>query len=170
MNSVNNILWLCLAAIRGKCSTTWRWLRIRSERMNLIWVLKKCPSEDTITMLISKWIEPDYHPCTSIIPWTPARFERIQMDQANELMLESSISRMRTFSTYKPPASEQDVRTMLGDATGGCYCVWRENGRTDEEVKTIAVGIFDLNAKTFSLYSDNPCLTEPHCTLPLLYK
>ncbi|XP_023176311.2 uncharacterized protein LOC111603084 [Drosophila hydei] len=98
------------------------------------------------------------------------QFERIILDQANEPMVQSSISRMSVFSNYKPPASEQDVRNMLGDTNGGCFCVWRDNGSIDEEVKTIAVGLFDLNAKTLSLYSDNPSLTEPHCTLPLLYK
>ncbi|KAI8033365.1 hypothetical protein M5D96_013891 [Drosophila gunungcola] len=91
-------------------------------------------------------------------------------DQANELMIDSSISRMRTFGAYKPPMSEQDVRHMLGDVSGGEYCVWRENRRCDEVVKTIAVGIFDLSGRTVSLYSDNPSETEPHCRLPLLFK
>lgn len=105
-----------------------------------------------------------------LLPVSLNRFERIILDQANEPMVQSSISRMSVFSNYKPPASEQDVRNMLGDTNGGCFCVWRDNGSIDEEVKTIAVGLFDLNAKTLSLYSDNPSLTEPHCTLPLLYK
>jgi len=77
---------------------------------------------------------------------------------------------MQTFGSYKPPMSEQDVRHMLGDVSGGDFCVWRENKSCDEVVKTIAVGIFDLSARTISLYSDNPSETEPHCRLPLLFK
>ncbi|XP_033245965.1 uncharacterized protein LOC117187423 [Drosophila miranda] len=98
------------------------------------------------------------------------QFDRIRQDQANALMVDSSVSRMQAFGTYKPPSSEQDVRHMLGDVSGGMYCVWRENGSCDEVVKTIAVGIFDLTARTMSLYSDNPSQTEPHCRLPLLFK
>ncbi|EDW54743.1 uncharacterized protein LOC6620465 [Drosophila sechellia] len=98
------------------------------------------------------------------------QFDRIRQDQANDLMISSSISRMQTFGSYNPPMSEQDVRHMLGDVSGGVYCVWRENNSCDEVVKTIAVGIFDLSARTISLYSDNPSETEPHCRLPLLYK
>uniref|UniRef100_A0A1B0AXN0 Peptidase C45 hydrolase domain-containing protein n=1 Tax=Glossina palpalis gambiensis TaxID=67801 RepID=A0A1B0AXN0_9MUSC len=98
------------------------------------------------------------------------KYERIKIEQANQIMLDSSISRMKTFMAYNPPKTKKDVITMLGDTSGGTHCVFRENLCMDEEVKTIAVGVFDLNEKTFALYSDNPRHHEPHVTLPLILK
>lgn len=85
-------------------------------------------------------------------------------------MLDSSVSRMNTFATYKPAQSKQDVIDMLGDCSGGEHCVFREDGSLSQEVKTIAIGIFDLNEKTVALYSDNPRNNEPHVVLPMILK
>ncbi|XP_030386499.1 uncharacterized protein LOC115633244 [Scaptodrosophila lebanonensis] len=98
------------------------------------------------------------------------QFDRIEAEQANADMVESSVSRMKTFNNHHEPKDAKDVCAMLGDVSGGYHCVYRENGRCDELVKTISIGIFDLNAKTISLYSDNPHLTQAHCTLPLILK
>uniref|UniRef100_A0A1A9X5K0 Peptidase C45 hydrolase domain-containing protein n=1 Tax=Glossina brevipalpis TaxID=37001 RepID=A0A1A9X5K0_9MUSC len=98
------------------------------------------------------------------------KYERIKIEQANQIMIDSSISRMNTFMACDPPKTKQDVINMLGDTSGGPHCVFRENLCMDEEVKTIAVGVFDLNEKTFALYSDNPRHHEPHVILPLILK
>lgn len=95
------------------------------------------------------------------------RYDRIQIKETNELMTASSLSRKNVLGTYNPPSGKKDVIEMLGDNSGGRHCVFRENGCMDEEVKTIAVGIFDLNARTLALYSDNPRQTLPHAVLSL---
>ncbi|XP_037937663.1 uncharacterized protein LOC119671184 [Teleopsis dalmanni] len=98
------------------------------------------------------------------------QYERLKLDQANELMIASSVSRMKTFENYNPPTSKQEVIDMLGDCSGGEHCVFREDNTLEQAVKTIAVGVFDLNEKTFALYSDNPKTHEPHVILPLILK
>ncbi|XP_011185178.1 beta-alanyl-dopamine/carcinine hydrolase [Zeugodacus cucurbitae] len=98
------------------------------------------------------------------------RYERLCTEEANPWLLASSKSRMNTFADYAPPNCKEDVAKMLGDCSGGEYCVFNENNSLDELVKTIAVGVFDLNEKTVALYSDNPSKTEPQCVLPLILK
>ncbi|XP_054729751.1 beta-alanyl-dopamine/carcinine hydrolase [Anastrepha obliqua] len=98
------------------------------------------------------------------------RYERLCTKEANPWLLESSKSRMNTFDGYQPPNCKDDVVQMLSDCSGGDYCVFNENNSLDELVKTIAVGVFDLNEKTVALYSDNPGKTKPHCVLPLILK
>ncbi|XP_061392311.1 beta-alanyl-dopamine/carcinine hydrolase [Musca vetustissima] len=98
------------------------------------------------------------------------KYERIEIEQGNQIMIDSSVSRMNTFSTYEPAKSKQDVINMLGDCSGGEHCVFRENNSLDQEVKTIAIGIFDLNERTVALYSDNPRNNEPHVVLPMILK
>lgn len=94
----------------------------------------------------------------------------MQIDQANQLQVDSSVSRMNTFCNYTPPQTKRDVIEMLGDCSGGEHCVFREDGTLEQLVKTIAVGVFDLNEKTVALYSDNPRNNEPQCVLPLTMK
>ncbi|XP_055909851.1 beta-alanyl-dopamine/carcinine hydrolase [Eupeodes corollae] len=95
---------------------------------------------------------------------------RIKTPEANQIMIDSSVSRMNTFSTYDPPKTKEDIVHMLGDCSGGEHCVFRENGDLSQMVKTIAVGVFDLKAKTYALYSDNPRTSLPHVTIPLFLK
>lgn len=92
------------------------------------------------------------------------------MDEDNQLMIDSSDCRLSTFAALGAPKDKTDVLNMLGDNTGGEHCVFRDNGDLDELVKTICVGLFDLKAKTYSLYSDNPKFHEPHVTIPLFLK
>lgn len=98
------------------------------------------------------------------------KFLRLNMDEANQPMIDSSNCRLDTFATFNPPQSKADILTMLGDNSGGEHCVFRENDDMNEFVKTICVGLFDLKAKTYSLYSDNPKNHEPHVTIPLFLK
>lgn len=85
-------------------------------------------------------------------------------------MLASSKSRMKTFQSHLIPQNKAEVISMLGDTSGGTHCVFIENGCMRQMVKTIAVGVFDLNEKTWSLYSDNPRDNKPLAILPLLIK
>lgn len=69
-------------------------------------------------------------------------------------MIDSSISRMNVFYSFECPKTKEDLIMMLGDESEPPHTVFRENGKMDEEVKTIAVGIFDCLEKTLTLYSD----------------
>lgn len=96
------------------------------------------------------------------------QFQRLPLDQANPNMLASSKARLESLSKHKSPTSKSDVRKMLGDTTREDFNVFL--GRPTDRVQTIAVGIFDLHEKTWSIYSDNPALNEPLVVLPLLIK
>ncbi|XP_067639609.1 beta-alanyl-dopamine/carcinine hydrolase isoform X3 [Eurosta solidaginis] len=98
------------------------------------------------------------------------RYERLCIKEANQRQLDSSKSRMNTFADYPTPHCKADAIKMLSDCSGCEYCVFIENNSPDEVVKTIAVGVFDINEKTIALYSDNPCTTKPQCVLPLILK
>ncbi|XP_044749400.1 uncharacterized protein LOC123310085 [Coccinella septempunctata] len=95
-------------------------------------------------------------------------YQRLPLDQANEMMLLSSKCRSETLKNYHPPSSFEDVVKMLGDTSHPEQKVFRD--QPNDYVKTIAVGIFDCNNKTWSLYSDNPIYNEPLVVLPLLLK
>lgn len=95
---------------------------------------------------------------------------RLKVEEANPYMNASSDSRMKRFSTYSVPKTNKDVLEMLGDTCGDEHCVFRENNDPNQLVKTIAVGLFDLKARTYQLYSDNPRHHEPHVVIPLVIK
>ncbi|XP_055389503.1 beta-alanyl-dopamine/carcinine hydrolase [Condylostylus longicornis] len=98
------------------------------------------------------------------------KYLRLQVPEVNPYMVDSSDSRMKAFKSYEIPKTKEDVKNMLGDTSGGEHCVFRDNGDVNELVKTIAVGVFDLEAKTYELYSDNPRYNEPHVVIPLVIK
>lgn len=76
---------------------------------------------------------------------------------------------MDTFRSFPVPRSKAHIVQMLGDTTGKRHTVFRENGG-DEFIKTIAVGIFDCQNRTWELYADNPKTNAPMVTLPIVLK
>lgn len=98
------------------------------------------------------------------------RYLRLKVPEVTGLIIDSSIERMDTFKTFKAPKNKQDVINMLGDTSAKEHCVFRDAAGQEEFLKTICVGIFDLNKKTWSLYKDNPKTNEPLVTLPLVLK
>ncbi|CAH1112797.1 unnamed protein product [Psylliodes chrysocephalus] len=97
------------------------------------------------------------------------KYLRINIEETNAEMQKSSINRMATFkNNYSAPKSKNDVIKMLSDHSNVAYPVFRDI--PDDFVKTVAVGIFDCKAKTWSLYSDNPQTNEPLVVLPLVLK
>lgn len=69
----------------------------------------------------------------------------MKIDEVNEEMSKSSISRMAAFNKFKPPKSKQDMINMLSDTSDCDYPVFRD--APDDPVRTLAVGKFTLNPK-----------------------
>lgn len=98
------------------------------------------------------------------------RYLRLKIPEVEGLIIDSSVDRHETFSTFKAPKNKEDVIKMLGDTSAKENCVFRDQAGKEEFLKTICVGIFDLNKRTWSLYKDNPKNNEPLAVLPLLLK
>lgn len=97
------------------------------------------------------------------------RYLRLQIPEMTGKIIESSEDRMETFRTFPAPRSKAHIVQMLGDTSGKRHTVFRENGG-DEFIKTIAVGIFDCQRRTWELYADNPKTNAPMATLPIVLK
>ncbi|XP_060535741.1 beta-alanyl-dopamine/carcinine hydrolase isoform X2 [Cylas formicarius] len=95
-------------------------------------------------------------------------YQRMQVEEANKSMTDSSVARLATFQKYRAPKNESDLKKMLSDRSHPTHQVFRDG--KDDYVKTICVGIFDCVAKTWSLYADRPSETEPLVVLPLALK
>jgi Acyl-coenzyme A:6-aminopenicillanic acid acyl-transferase len=98
------------------------------------------------------------------------KYLRLKVPEVTGLIIDSSIERMDTFKTFKAPKNKQDVINMLGDTGAKEHCVFRDQAGQEEFLKTICVGIFDLNNLTWSIYKDNPKTNEPLVVLPLVLK
>lgn len=71
----------------------------------------------------------------------PFRYLRLRVEEVTGLIIDSSIDRMETFSSFPQPKTKEDVVKMLGDRSGKRYCVFCESNK-EEPVKTVAVGMF----------------------------
>lgn len=60
---------------------------------------------------------------------------------------------METILKYQPVKCYQDVIDILSDQTGKDYRIYQEFGRDDDEIKTIATGMFILESHIFSLFT-----------------
>lgn len=98
------------------------------------------------------------------------KYLRLKVPEVTGLIIDSSVERMETFQKFNKPKSKEDVIKMLGDTGANDNQVFRDNAGVEEFLKTICVGIFDLKAKTWSLYKDNPKTNEPLVVLPMVLK
>lgn len=98
------------------------------------------------------------------------RYLRLKVPEVTGLIIDSSIERMDTFAKFQRPKCKGDVIKMLGDTSAKEHMVFRDKAGEEEFLKTICVGIFDLNKRTWSLYKDNPKNNEPLVVLPLVLK
>ncbi|XP_022904794.2 beta-alanyl-dopamine/carcinine hydrolase [Onthophagus taurus] len=79
-------------------------------------------------------------------------------------IIDTSICRMAVYKNRKEPKSLQDVLEFLGETN-------KDNEVYQNcEVRTVATGIFDCIANTWTLYADNPKTSEPLVVLPLILK
>ncbi|XP_059618007.1 beta-alanyl-dopamine/carcinine hydrolase [Phlebotomus argentipes] len=96
------------------------------------------------------------------------KYLRLPVPEVTGLIIDSSVERMLTLRKLGEPKNRADVIEMLGDESSKIHPVFR--GRRDDPIKTIAVGIFDCIARTWTLYSDNPKRNEPLVVLPLVIR
>lgn len=97
-------------------------------------------------------------------------FLRLQEEESKDFPKPSCDHRERRINGLSPAKSYQDVANILGDEEDKDYPIFRESGKKDTLVKTIATGIFNCTNLTWSLYSDNPKINEPLVVLPILLK
>ncbi|GAB0092228.1 uncharacterized protein DMENIID0001_072180 [Sergentomyia squamirostris] len=96
------------------------------------------------------------------------RYLRLQVPEVGGLIVDSSTERMRVMQSLGEPKNRDDIIKLLGDQSSKVHPVFRS--RTEDPIKTIAMGIFDCIARTWTLYSDNPKHNEPLFVLPLVIK
>lgn len=92
----------------------------------------------------------------------------LPVKEVTGLIVESSIDRMCVLKKLGEPKNREDVKKMLGDDSSKVHPIFR--GKHEDPIKTIAVGIFDCIARTWTLYSDNPKNNEPLIVLPLVLR
>ncbi|KAI5702048.1 hypothetical protein M8J75_016059 [Diaphorina citri] len=98
------------------------------------------------------------------------KYLRLDVPEVIGMMIDSSDRRQEVMDKLGAVKSKRDVISLLGDQTGGkpndgAHPIFRDE--EDGRVKTVAVGIFDLEAKTWSIYTDNPKKSDPIVILPL---
>ena len=76
--------------------------------------------------------------------------------------------RLELFEKMPVPKTRQDLINMLGDQSDKKFPVYHT--MKGDPVVTLAVGIFDCIARTWSIYSTNPKESEPLMVLPLVLK
>lgn len=84
------------------------------------------------------------------------------------MIIALSDARLALFEKMKPPRTKQDLIAMLGDQSNEKFPVYHT--MKGDPVVTLAVGIFDCIARTWSIYSGNPKNSEPLMVLPLVLK
>lgn len=88
--------------------------------------------------------------------------------QIEGMIIALSDARLALFETMPPPKNRADLVRMLGDQSNKQFPVYHT--MQGDDVVTLAVGIFDCIARTWSIYSTNPKESEPLMVLPLLLK
>ncbi|XP_014236027.1 uncharacterized protein LOC106658534 [Trichogramma pretiosum] len=97
------------------------------------------------------------------------KYMRLKVPEVNGLIIDSSIHRMQAIERHPPPKTVQHVIDILSDQTDDDFRVYQEI-RPEDHVKTIATGIFDCIARTWSIYTDKPNCNKPIVVLPLHIK
>ncbi|XP_011495510.1 PREDICTED: uncharacterized protein LOC105360318 [Ceratosolen solmsi marchali] len=97
------------------------------------------------------------------------KYLRLKVAEVEGLIIDSSIHRMQAINRHSPPKNRKEIMEILSDQTDDDFRVYQDI-RPDDYVKTIATGIFDCIAKTWSIYTDKPNTNEPVVVLPLQLK
>ncbi|KAJ8668718.1 hypothetical protein QAD02_010381 [Eretmocerus hayati] len=97
------------------------------------------------------------------------KYLRLKVTEVGGLIIDSSDHRMEAINRHSPPKTCQEVIEILSDQTDDYYRVYQEI-RPEDYVKTIATGIFDCIARTWTIYTDKPVCNDPIVVLPLILK
>ncbi|XP_068623107.1 beta-alanyl-dopamine/carcinine hydrolase isoform X2 [Battus philenor] len=92
---------------------------------------------------------------------------RQQVQQVTGDIIDSSITRMKAIKHHPAPQTRSDIEHILSDTTYKDYPVFQT--RLDAPIQTIAAGIFDMKASTWSIYIDKPVDSEPVAILPMRF-
>ncbi|XP_011696938.1 PREDICTED: uncharacterized protein LOC105455363 [Wasmannia auropunctata] len=95
------------------------------------------------------------------------KYLRLKVEEVEGRIIESSNRRMEVISKHPPVECRQDVIDILSDQTGKDYRIYQDFGSDDDEIKTIATGIFDCIERTWSIYTDIPKTNEPILVIPM---
>lgn len=93
---------------------------------------------------------------------------RLAVPEIEGYIIDLSNARLEVFKKMKAPKTRQDLINMLGDTSDSKYPVYHT--LKGDPVATIAVGIFDCIARTWSIYTGNPKTDEPILVIPLVLK
>ncbi|KYQ50292.1 Acyl-coenzyme A:6-aminopenicillanic-acid-acyltransferase 40 kDa form [Trachymyrmex zeteki] len=94
------------------------------------------------------------------------KYLRLKVEEEKGRIIQSSIRRMEMISKHPPVECREDVINVLSDQTGEDYRIYHDFGK-DDEIKTIATGIFDCIERTWSIYTDIPRINEPILVIPM---
>lgn len=94
------------------------------------------------------------------------KYLRLKVAEVEGRIIDSSVSRMEAISKHPPVECRQDVIDILSDQTGKDYRIYQQFGN-DNEIKTIATGIFDCVERTWSIYTDIPQINDPILVIPM---
>jgi Acyl-coenzyme A:6-aminopenicillanic acid acyl-transferase len=90
---------------------------------------------------------------------------RMNIKEYDDFYMNGTKKRYETLNKFPIPMNKQDVIKMLGDTSDKEFWIFR--CQKEIKVKTICVGIFDLNKRTWSIYKGNPKNNGPVMVLHL---
>ena len=94
------------------------------------------------------------------------RFLRLKVSVNDQLPLWSSNHRHEVLRTLPRCESISSVVAVLGDQTDLMYSFFRDGGGKDQS-RTIVIGVFNFQRKTWSIYTGNPKTSLPVAVIPL---
>ncbi|XP_076040741.1 C45 family peptidase tan [Oratosquilla oratoria] len=97
------------------------------------------------------------------------KYLRLQIPEDEGLCMASSEHRHARAGDCCPPETRTALLALLSDTHDTEYPFFREGGDPDF-VKTVTLGVFDLEEKTWTLWMKNPRTADPILTLPLVFK
>lgn len=96
------------------------------------------------------------------------RYVRMPVPEIEGMIIALSDARLHLFEKMPAPKTRANLIRMLGDQSNHQFPVYHT--KKGDPCVTLAVGIFDCIARTWSIYSTNPMESEPLMVLPLLLK
>lgn len=140
------------------CSINLTWLKRCDERKFYNIEMGPAIDDESLLDIISVGLgESSFH-CNN--------FLRLKVPECVAEYMNATKGRYQTLKKFSEPRSLKGVIEMLGDQTNE-HWIFRDQAGP---AKTICVGIFDLKARTWSLYKDNPKFNDPMVVLPMLIK
>ncbi|KAL7633543.1 UNVERIFIED_CONTAM: hypothetical protein RMT77_016076 [Armadillidium vulgare] len=97
-------------------------------------------------------------------------FLRLKIPEDFEIEGESSCHRLKCAAKNRPIESRESVLSILSSTEDRQYPFFRDGNTKEDKIKTIAIGLFDILERKWTLWVNNPKHFEPVLSLPLLFK